>query len=95
MIPYLPASELGLLTSGLYCIFTLVAYLHPNIPKVASWIFFAATVFLLVISKNPVIAYVIDVSVAKEAAFLFAIIAGVVGITAAWWLGHLTRSDNS
>ena len=95
MIPYLSASELGLLTSGWYCILTLIAYLHRDIPQRVSWVFFVATVFILIISKNPVITYVIDASIAKEVAYLLAIVAGVVGITAAWWLGHFDHSGDS
>ena len=95
MIPYLSASELGLIASGLYSILTLIAYVHRGIPKWASRVFFAATVFLLFISKNPVTAYILDSSDAKEFAFIFAIVVGVIGFVAAWWRGHFDRSDDS
>ena len=95
MIPYLSTSELGLIASGLYCILTAVANLHPSIPQGVDRGFLAATVFLLLISKNPVITYSLDATEAKEAAFAFAIVVGVLGITAAWWRGHFDCEDHS
>ena len=95
MIPYLSASELGLLASGLYSILTLVAYFHRDIPMWYCRAFFVATVFLLLISKNPFTTYMIDAHDAKEIAFAFAILAGVGGFGVAWYRGHFDCEDHS
>lgn len=89
MIPYLSTSELGLVASGLYCVLTSIAHLHPSIPRGVDRVFFAATVVLLLLSKNPVTSYLIDASVARGVAFAFAIVVGVFGLILAWWRGHL------
>ena len=95
MIPYLSVSELGLMASGLYSVLTLITAFHRDIPMWYCRAFFVATVFLLLISKNPFTTYMIDAHDAKEIAFAFAILAGVVGFGVAWYRGHFDCEDHS
>lgn len=84
-----------MLASGLYCIFTAIAWFDDDIPSKISIRFFIATVFLLFISKSPVITYVIDESSARGIGFIIAIVVGVVALGAAWYRGHFDRNSRS
>lgn len=88
MIPPLSAGDYGMLASGLYSIFTFVTWVHPDIPKEVGIRFFLATVFLLFVSKSPVVTYFLDASEAKELGFVIAIVVGVTAFAVAWYRGH-------